>query len=65
VRVTQEVQANEIFAVLPAHVIEPLRAAYPFYVWDEKKSEVRLVASFDTTEGDVDGFLGELGRLLG
>jgi threonine aldolase len=65
IEVTQLVQANEVFAVLPAHVVEPLRAAYPFYVWNESTGEVRLVASFDTTAGEVTGFLGELERLLG
>jgi threonine aldolase len=36
-----------------------------FYVWNEARDEVRLVASWDTTAEDVDGFLGELKRLLG
>lgn len=64
VELTQEPRANEVFAILPAEVIEPLQETCAFYVWDEARSEVRLVASWDTTSGDVDGFLAELGRLL-
>lgn len=58
VRVTQPVQANEVFAVLPREVIAPLQERYDFYTWDEPASEVRWVTSWDTTEDDVDRFVG-------
>jgi threonine aldolase len=57
VEITQPVNANGIFAVLPKPVIPLLQEKYPFYVWNEKRSEVRLMCSFDTTEEDVSGFL--------
>ena len=57
ITLTQEVQANEVFAVIPAKVIPKLQERWPFHVWDEKKSEARLIASFDTTEDDVADFI--------
>ena len=56
VHLTQEVQANEIFATMPPAVIPSLQAQWPFHVWNEKTSEVRLITSFDTTENDVADF---------
>lgn len=54
VRITQPVEANEVFAVLPRDVIAPLAEEYDFYVWDERSSEVRWVTSWDTTTEDVE-----------
>ena len=56
ITVTQEVAANAVFAVLPPQVTLRMQARYPFYVWKEATGEVRLMCSWDTTEGDVDGF---------
>jgi threonine aldolase len=57
VRLTQIVQANAVFATLPKSVIEHLQQEYYFYVWNELPnetvSEVRLMASFDTTEAEI------------
>jgi threonine aldolase len=58
ITLTQEVQANEVFAVIPGKVITKLQERWPFHVWDEKKSEARLITSFDTTEEDVADFIG-------
>jgi len=56
VEVQRPVEANSVFAILPAAVTERLQGRYPFYVWDEHSGEVRWMTSFDTTEADVDGF---------
>jgi threonine aldolase len=56
VQITRPVQANAVFAILPPSVIVSLQREYPFYVWDEAVGEVRWMCSWDTTEGDVDGF---------
>jgi threonine aldolase len=53
VRITQRVEANEVFAVLPREMIAPLQEVCFFNVWREEISEARFVASFDTTEEDV------------
>jgi threonine aldolase len=60
VEVQRPVEANSVFAILPADVTEHLQARYPFYVWDEQTGEVRWMTSFDTTEADVDGFAASL-----
>lgn len=53
VKITQEVDANGIFAILPKDIIPLIRKEYFFYDWDESKGEVRLMTSFDTTLDDV------------
>jgi threonine aldolase len=57
VTVTQKVEANEVFVIVPERAIEPLREAASLHVWNEMTSELRLVCSFETTEGEVDGFV--------
>ncbi|GAA2001818.1 beta-eliminating lyase-related protein [Microbacterium ulmi] len=60
---TQPTQANGVFATLPDGVADALRESFRFYDWDAAKNEVRWMCSFDTTEADVDAFVGELARL--
>ncbi|RAW00741.1 threonine aldolase family protein [Pseudochryseolinea flava] len=56
VTITQSVDANGIFALLPPAIIAKLQAVHYFYVWNEKTSEVRLMCAFDTTEEQVNAF---------
>lgn len=60
VEITQRVEANAVFATLPREAIDRLREALPgelpFYVWDERRGEVRWMCSWDTTADDVDRF---------
>src|SRR6195952_1776274 len=65
VRITQPVQANAVFAVLDPAVADQLRELFRFYDWNPATGEVRWMCAFDTTEADVDAFVGELERLLG
>jgi threonine aldolase len=60
VRVTQPVQANAVFAILPSDVTARLQERHHFYVWDHRTGEVRLMCSWDTTEGDVDAFITDV-----
>ena len=64
VTVTQKVEANEVFAILPAQAIKELQCEFFFYVWDESRNEVRWVCSWDTTEDDVERFVAVLKTLL-
>jgi threonine aldolase len=64
VRITQAVDANEVFAVLPHDAIERLQAEFDFYAWDERAGEVRWVASWDTTEEDVARFVAAIERVM-
>lgn len=65
VRITQRVEANEVFAVLPHEAIAPLQAEFDFYTWDEHADEVRWVTSWDTAEEDVERFAAALAREAG
>lgn len=60
IRITQEVQGNEVFAIIPREKIDLLQKECFFYVWDENASEVRWVCSFDTTESDIIEFINLL-----
>jgi threonine aldolase len=60
VRLTQPVESNAVFAHLPREHVAAVQREFFFYVWDEAASEVRLMASFDTTEEDV----RELARVI-
>jgi threonine aldolase len=57
IKITQPVESNGVFAVIPKKYIPVLQKKYFFYVWDEDISEVRLMASFDTTEEDIRDFV--------
>ena len=63
-KVTQKVDANAVFAIIPVHTIEPLRASYPFYEWDAATHEQRWMCSFDTTEEEVNEFVNTLKKLM-
>jgi threonine aldolase len=64
----QNVDANEVFVALPEKLIERLeKANFHFYRWPlievPEGAAVRFVASYRTTEADVDDLLRELRRL--
>ena len=57
ITLTQKVEANEVFAIFPREHIARLEKEMSLQVWTEATTEVRLVASFDTTEDDVAKFV--------
>jgi threonine aldolase len=57
---TQPVEANAVFAVLPRRAIRALQERYHFYVWDEAADEVRWMTTFATTEAEVDAFADDI-----
>jgi threonine aldolase len=64
VEITQKVESNMIFAIIPVEITKPLQDKYFFYVRNENKNEVRWMCSWDTTEDDILGFIAALKRLL-
>jgi threonine aldolase len=60
VEITQPVEANGVFAILPPEATERLQRDWPFYVWDEGTGEVRWMAAWDTTPEDVDAFAADV-----
>lgn len=64
VEVTQKVESNAVFAIIPAAIIPKLQEQFFFYVWDEERSEVRWMCSFDTTAEDIVRFASLLRSML-
>jgi threonine aldolase len=65
VQITQKVQSNGVFVIMPSEVAEKVRMHYFFYPWDEKRSEWRLMCSWDTKEEDIEDFIRILKKELG
>ncbi len=57
IKLTQPIEANGVFALIPEKHIAALQKKYFFYIWDEEISECRFMASFDTTEEDIQDFI--------
>jgi threonine aldolase len=53
IKVTWKVDANGVFAQIPRHAVEKIKARYFFYMWIDEECIVRWMCSFDTTEEDV------------
>ena len=64
IRITQPVQSNAVFAILPKEIIPILQEAFFFYVWNEAAGEVRWMCSYDTTEEDVINFSSLLNKVM-
>jgi threonine aldolase len=64
IQLTQEVEANGVFAIVPAEIIPQLQEKYFFYMWDEHRSEVRWMTSFDTQEEDIHNFVALIKSLV-
>lgn len=64
IEITRPVEGNGVFVKLPQKMIKPLREKYFFYVWDENTFECRLMTSWDTTAGDIHGFISEIKNLI-
>ncbi|MGV3488192.1 MAG: threonine aldolase family protein, partial [Tuberibacillus sp.] len=60
IRITQKVEANAIFAAIPKTVIAKLQEKYFISIWSEERSEVRLMASFNTKEEHIRHFAADV-----
>jgi len=56
VRITQKIESNGVFVIMPKEVAEKISSTFFFYPWDETKSEYRLMTSWDTTDRDIEEF---------
>ncbi len=64
IAITQKVEANGVFALVPKRCVPLLQKKYFFYVWNEETSEVRFMTSFDTTLEDIQDFITLLRRTI-
>lgn len=61
VEIAHPVQTNSVFARLPETVVKAMyERGWKFYTHVSAADEARLMCSWDTTEGDVDAFAGDL-----
>lgn len=64
IKLTQEVETNAVFVIIPREFVSIIQEKYFFYVWNEEISEVRLMTSFDTTKEDIDNFVNSLKEIM-
>jgi threonine aldolase len=64
ITLTQKVESNGVFAIVPKKFVPLIQKHYFFYVWNQAISEVRLMTSFDTTEEDIADFVGLVKRIV-
>jgi len=62
VQITQSVQANAVFAILPSDVTAALQERFHFHTWDQVTGEVRWMCAWDTTAEDVEAFVAAIGE---
>ncbi len=64
IKITQKVEANGVFVIMPDRVAALLSREYFFYPWNEQTSEYRLMTSWDTTSDDVVQFADRLKNMM-
>jgi len=64
VQVTQKVEANMVYAVIPNRCITRLQKQYYFHRFNERTCEVRLMCSFTTQPQDVLSFAEAIRRAV-
>jgi threonine aldolase len=57
IRITQKVEANVVFAIVPKEAVPVIQQKFHFYLWNPEISEVRWMTSFDTSKRDVKNFV--------
>ncbi len=60
VSIEYPVEANAVFAVLPADRIQALAEQHRFYIWDAPRNVARLMTAWDTTSSDVDALIADI-----
>ncbi|HOO69086.1 MAG TPA: low specificity L-threonine aldolase [Bacteroidales bacterium] len=64
VTITQKVESNAVFAIIPEKAREKLAEKHFFYTWDEATGEVRWMCSFNTRKSHIDAFVNDLKNTL-
>lgn len=64
IQITQQVQSNGVFVIMPHRVAEKVSRSFFFYPWNETTSEYRLMTSWDTTEKDIGDFVKLLKKVI-
>jgi threonine aldolase len=64
IKITQPVQTNAVFAIIPENLNKALKNDYFFYDWDENRGEVRWMTAFDMDEETIKHFLSRLKHFI-
>ena len=64
IKITQSVDGNGVFAIIPREITEALQEEMYFYVWNERTNECRLMCSFDTGEEEIEKFVTKAKSLV-
>jgi len=65
VKITQKVEANMVYAIIPNRCITKLQKQYYFHRFNERTCEVRLMCSFTTQPQDVLSFVQAIRKTVG
>ena len=57
IKISQKIETNGIWAVIPKALATKMQEAQFFYPWDESKDEYRIMTAFDTTKEEIDIFI--------
>jgi threonine aldolase len=57
IKISQKIETNGIWAIIPKSLAEKMQNTQFFYPWDESKDEYRIMCSFDTTRDEIDQFI--------
>lgn len=64
ITITQPVEANTVFAIIPPDLVKKIHKKYFFHIFDEQRSEARLMCSYSMTKQDIDEFITTLKNLI-
>jgi len=64
VKITQKVEANMVYTIIPNHCIATLQKQYYFHRFNEHTCEVRLMCSFTTQPEEVRLFTESIRKVL-
>ncbi|HBG53391.1 MAG TPA: threonine aldolase [Rikenellaceae bacterium] len=64
ITITQKVESNAVFAIIPQAARRKLVEKHFFYIWNENTGEVRWMCSFNTRKTHVDVFVNDLKKSL-
>lgn len=62
--ITQPVESNAVFVRMPLFLYQQLQGIADFYLWNEEKSEVRFMFSFNSTKEEIDRFIRHLKNMV-
>jgi len=65
ITITQKVEANSVFLILPPEWIKVLQPKYQFYMWDEARFEARLMCSWSSQAEHIEAIIQDIRILSG